>query len=83
MSDKFINRVIESFLRIGMQMPDIGPSGARRCVGRTQSIEEAEMLVKKFEAQGFIAEIIRKSQAGLTLYEVWVSRQPDVFSGKG
>lgn len=66
-----------------MEMSDIGPGASRRCVGRTQSIEEAEMLARKFEAEGFNAEIIRKSQAGMTLYEVWVSRQSDVFSGKG
>lgn len=68
---------------LAMDRPGIGPESESRCVGRTQSIEEAERLAQQYQMQGFEAKIVRKAQAGIVLYEVWVSKSPDIFSGKG
>ncbi len=65
-----------------MDRPDIAPEKQKRLVARTQSVEEAERIASQYEIQGFEASVVRKAQAGLTIYEVWISRQPDVFSGK-
>jgi hypothetical protein len=65
-----------------MERPDIGQDLGRRCVGRTQSIEEAQRVAQRYEMEGFAAEIISKTRAGITVYEVWVSKAPDVFSLK-
>jgi hypothetical protein len=68
---------------LAMDRPGIGPESESRCVGRTQSIEEAERVAQRYEMQGFEARIVRKSRAGIPLYEVWVSKAPDILSGKG
>jgi len=65
-----------------MERPEIGDLTGRRCVGRTQSIEEAQRVAQRYEMEGFTAEIVRKTRAGMTVFEVWVSRAPDVFSAK-
>ncbi|MFH0884198.1 MAG: hypothetical protein V1861_00630 [Candidatus Micrarchaeota archaeon] len=65
-----------------MDRPDIGQEISRRCVGRTQSIEEAQRVAQRYEMEGFVAEIVRKTRAGITIFEVWVSKAPDVFSAK-
>ncbi|MCI0503492.1 hypothetical protein L0Y65_02155 [Candidatus Micrarchaeota archaeon] len=66
-----------------MDRPDIEPEKNTRLVARTQSIEEAERIASQYELRGFTASVVKKSQAGLAMYEVWISRQPDVFSQKG
>ena len=68
-----------------MERPDIGkpligPERQARCVGRTNSIEEAERLAQQYEAQGYQTWITKKSQGGITLFEVWVSKEPDILS---
>ena len=55
-----------------------GPVG--RCVGRTQDIAEAERIAESYRLQGFEAIIVKKAQAGLAVYEVWVSKEPDARS---
>jgi len=57
-----------------------GTGPGSRLAGRTQSMQEAEVLASQYESRGFTATIRRISQSGLTVYEVWVSRKPDVFS---
>jgi hypothetical protein len=63
-----------------MDIEGPGPAGQSRMAGRTPSIQEAENLAKRYEAEGFTATIKRIRQAGLTLYEVWISKKPDIFS---
>ena len=52
-----------------------------RMVGRASSIEEANSIAQRYEAEGYETEIMKKSQAGLTVYEVWAGKKPDVFMG--
>jgi len=58
----------------------IGPDKPARCVARTQDIYEAERIVKEYELMGFEAWIIKKAQGGMTIYEVWTSKDPDIKS---
>jgi hypothetical protein len=62
-----------------MDKPTIGPGKDETCVGRTTSIEEAEELARRYELQGFETWIIRKSQGGIALYEVWASKEPHIL----
>ena len=63
-----------------MERP-IGRSGQMRLVGRTQSIEEAERISKQYEAQGFKTKIVKRSQAGMDLYEVYAGKD-DVLTAE-
>jgi hypothetical protein len=67
-------------------MPDIDftldgiPEGPFKLVARTQSIEEADRIAEQYVMQGFQTKIVKKSQGGLPLYEVWVMKKPDIIS---
>ena len=63
-----------------MDKPLIGPEKEAICVGRTTNIEEAEGISQRYELQGFKTVITKKSQGGITLYEVWASKEPDIIS---
>jgi len=70
-----------------MERPDIektweAPREARRVAG-TQSLSEAERIAEQYSLQGFETWITKKSQGGITLYEVWVHKLPDIFSASG
>ncbi len=68
---------------IPMERPDITkPSGGtgERLVARTQSIEEANRIAEEYEMKGFMARIAKKKEGNIALYEVWISKKPDVFS---
>jgi len=58
---------------------DITAKALRRLVLRTMNIEEAERTATSFEMKGFKTEIVRKKQGGLTLYEVWIEKKPEIF----
>jgi hypothetical protein len=64
-----------------MDKPILGPGAQMRMVGRASSIEEANSIAQRYEAEGYETEIMKKSQAGLTVYEVWAGKKPDVFMG--
>jgi len=67
-----------------MERPDkplIGPAKQFRLAGRTQSIEEANRLAEQYELQGFETRIEKRSQGSLAIYEVWIAKEPEVFSG--
>ena len=64
-----------------MEKPLIGPETAMRMVGRTNNLEEANRLAERFEAEGYETEIVKKRQAGITYYEVWAGKKPEVFMG--
>lgn len=51
-----------------------------RMVARTRSIEEAEQAAMQYRIQGFETRITRGSQGNITLYEVWVAKNPDIIS---
>jgi hypothetical protein len=53
---------------------------ARRLVGRTPDIAEAGMIAEQYQLQGFEVQIIKKMQAGISVYEVWASREPEIKS---
>jgi len=65
-----------------MERPVIGPQKGAICVGRTQSIEEANRIAEQYGLQGFETWITRKSQGGMTLFEVWASKEPQILTGK-
>lgn len=67
-----------------MERPDIGkdiirPVTGERLVARTQSIEEANRIAEQYETQGYVSRIAKKSQGGLSVYEVWISKRPDAI----
>jgi hypothetical protein len=75
-----------------MERPDItkplpgekpigGPGMQYRLVARTQSIEEANRIAEQYEMKGFKTQIVKKRQGTISIYEVWIAKEPDVFSG--
>jgi hypothetical protein len=52
----------------------------RRCVARTADIAEAERIAETYRLQGFETLILKTARAGLALYEVWVSKEPEIKS---
>lgn len=73
---------------VDMERPDIGkpllgPGGNFRLVARTQDVAEADRAAEQFRAQGFETKIIKKTQGTLSIYEVWVAKEPDVLVGDG
>jgi len=56
---------------------DIGAS--RRLVLRTMNLEEAENAANALEMKGFKTKIVRKKQGGITMYEVWAEKKPEIF----
>ncbi len=76
-----------------MERPDItkpligekpigGPGSQYRLVARTQSIEEANRIAEQYEMKGFKTQIVKKRQGTITIYEVWIAKEPEIFSGK-
>ena len=65
-----------------MVKPLFGPGKEFRCIGRTTNLEEANRLAEQYELQGFETQIIKKMQANLVLYEVWVAKESEIFEGK-
>jgi len=74
-----------------MERPDIskplpgekpigGPGKQFRLVATTQSIEEANRIAEQYEMKGFETQIVKKKQGTIAIYEVWVAKEPDVFS---
>jgi len=64
-----------------MDKPVLGPETTMRMVGRTTNLEEANRLAERYEAEGYGTEIIKKIHAGITVYEVWAGKKPDIFMG--
>ncbi len=56
------------------------PEQRGRMVARTADIAEAERVAESYRMQGFEAVILRKAQAGLAIYEVWVEKEPEIKS---
>ncbi|MDD5171746.1 MAG: hypothetical protein PHF60_01800 [Candidatus ainarchaeum sp.] len=53
-----------------------------KCMARTQNMLEAERIAQQYRMQGFTVRINRKTQGTITLYEVWVAKEPDILSAK-
>ncbi len=66
--------------RPDIRKPLVGPEKRAILVARTQSIEEANRIAEQYELKGFETYIVKKTQGGVTLYEVWASKEPEVFS---
>jgi hypothetical protein len=62
-----------------MEKPFLGPEETFRMVGRTTNLQEANLLAEQYEMRGFDTKIIRKKQGGISLYEVWAGKKPDIF----
>lgn len=68
-----------------MERPDIilPPSGGDyRLVARAQSAEEADNVAESYRMQGYKIKIVRRSQAGIPIFEVWASKRPDILSAR-
>lgn len=70
-----------------MERPDItkpfvGPGKHGKMVARTQSIEEANKIAEQYQMQGFETYITKIKQGEIALYEVWVTKEPDILTGK-
>ncbi len=52
----------------------------KRCVARTTDIAEADRLAESYQLQGYDVEVIKREQGGVSVFEVWVSREPDIKS---
>jgi hypothetical protein len=66
-----------------MELPDIGKTviyHRRRyvIVARTQILEEAVEIAKRYSEMGFETKIISRQQTGFVVYEVWVSKRHDM-----
>lgn len=59
---------------------DIGHGKGFFLVARTQSSEEAERIAEQYRMQGFETRIVKKTQGALSLFEVWASKEPEIFS---
>jgi hypothetical protein len=65
-----------------MERPDIGkpfigpekPGKQLRLIATTRSLEEANRLAEQYELQGFDTRIVKKTQGGLSVYEVWIGK---------
>jgi hypothetical protein len=68
--------------RPDIRKPAVGPEKKAMLVGKTQSIEEAMRIANGYEMRGFETNITKTTQGGITLYEVWASKRPDILSGK-
>jgi len=66
-----------------MDKPILGPETMTRMVGRTTNLEEANRIAERYEAEGYETQILKRSQAGVTYYEVWAGKRPDVFGIPG
>jgi hypothetical protein len=62
-----------------MDKPILGPETMTRMVGRTTDAEEANRIAERYEAEGYDTRILRRSQAGVTFYEIWAMKKPDIF----
>jgi len=62
-----------------MDKPFLGPETMTRMVGRTTNLEEANRIAERYAAEGYETQILKRSQAGITYYEVWAMKKPDVF----
>ncbi len=68
-----------------MERPDINkpviePGARMRLAATTQDINEANRISEQYAMQGFQTKIVKRMQANLALYEVWIGKSPDVFS---
>ncbi len=52
----------------------------KRCVARTPDIAEADRLAEAYQLQGFDVEVVKRVQGGVSIYEVWISKEPDIKS---
>lgn len=55
------------------------PEAGRRLVARTKNIEEANIIADQYELEGFKTEIVKKKQGGISVFEVWIWKKPDIF----
>jgi len=66
--------------RPDINKPVIEPGARMRLVATTQDINEANRIAEQYEMQGFQTKIMKRMQANLAIYEVWIGKNPDVFS---
>lgn len=63
-----------------MDKPFVEPGHQMRMVGQTTSLDEANRIAGRYELQGFRTHIEKKTQGGLTLYQVWATKKPEIKS---
>lgn len=75
----FLNLEQESLF---MERPAFENEPQMRIVGRSTSLQEANLLAQQYEMRGFTTSIIKKKQGEITLYEVWAGKKPDILSAE-
>lgn len=70
-----------------MERPDIGrpfvgPGKHARMVARTQSLDEASRIAEHYQLQGFETQIVKKKQGSVVLYEIYASKEPEIFQSR-
>jgi len=54
----------------------IGKKSRLKMVARTMSIEEANQVAERYEAEGYETEIVKKKRGDIAMYEVWIKGEP-------
>jgi hypothetical protein len=54
----------------------IGKKPRMKMVARTMSIEEANQIAEKYEAEGYETDIVKRKRGEIAMYEVWISGEP-------
>ena len=57
----------------------IGKKPRMKMVAQTMSIEEANQVAERYEAEGYETEIVKKKRGEMALYEVWIKGEPKGF----
>ena len=68
--------------RPDIRKPFVGSAKQGRMVARTQSIEEANTIAEQYQLKGYETFITKITQGGISLYEVWAIKEPDILTGK-
>ncbi|MBI2079840.1 hypothetical protein HYT84_03675 [Candidatus Micrarchaeota archaeon] len=53
-----------------------------RCVRTTLSLQEANSIAERYEAEGYETKIMKKKQGALTAYEIWIFKEKEGFFGR-
>lgn len=69
-----------------MERPDIGkpfagPGKRWQLVATTQDPTAANQAAERYEEQGYETRIRKKKQGSLSVFEVWVAKEPEILGG--
>jgi len=62
-------------------LPVVGPEREFRLIATTTSLTEANTVAEQYSLQGYETKITRKMRTGISLYQVWIAKPPDILQG--